>query len=69
MDEQQRYHLTLSAGDKPVMYGWWPDLATAERKFTSWIGEHGSVDGARIVLTELGESGHTQMLKQWPSDA
>jgi hypothetical protein len=61
----QRYHLTLYAGPRPVMHGWWADLATAERKYLSWIGEHGSVDGARIALVDEQEQ---QVLASWPDD-
>ncbi len=46
------------------MRGWWPDRATAERKFKSWIGERGSVDGARITLTDEADGG--RLLKAWP---
>ena len=60
----QRYRLTLSAGARPVMHGWWADLATAERKYTRWIGEHGSVDGARITLADEEEQ---RLLKTWPA--
>ena len=63
MTDPGRYHLTLHSGDRPVMHGYWADLATAEDKFTRWIGEHGSVDGARVTLVdeETGEE-----LAEWP---
>lgn len=61
----QRYHLTLATGAEPVMQGWWGKRATAERKFSSWIGEHGSVDGARVVLVDE-ETGET--LTTWPTE-
>jgi hypothetical protein len=64
--DDQRYHLTLHTGARPVMHGWWADLATADRKYRSWIGEHGSVDGARIVLVDEQEA---RVLKAWPDDA
>jgi hypothetical protein len=59
----QRFHLMLATGDRPVMHGWWAALATAERKYTAWIGEHGSVDGARIALVDEQEQ---RVLKAWP---
>jgi hypothetical protein len=59
----ERYHLTLTTGSRPVMHGWWGDLATAERKYTEWIGEHGSVDGARITLVDEQEQ---RVLAGWP---
>lgn len=58
-----RYCLTWTIGDRTIMRGWWNDLAVAERKCTSWIGERGSVDGARIALTDE-ENG--RVLKSWP---
>jgi hypothetical protein len=48
------------------MHGWWPDLATAERKYTRWIGERGGVDGARVTLTDEADGG--RVLKSWPDD-
>jgi hypothetical protein len=64
--DDQRYHLTLFAGTQPVMHGWWGKRATADRKFTRWIGEHGSVDGARITLVDEQEQ---LVLKSWPDEA
>ncbi|MEU0818989.1 hypothetical protein [Streptomyces mirabilis] len=64
--DDQRYHLTLFARDEPVMHGWWGDRATADRKFLSWIGERGSVDGARVVLVD--ELEHL-VLASWPNEA
>ncbi|MFF4346842.1 hypothetical protein [Streptomyces sp. NPDC001530] len=61
----ERYHLTLTTNGQPVMHGWWADLATAERKFTSWIGEHGSVAGARVTLVDEAEA---RVLKSWPTE-
>ncbi|MFE2486093.1 hypothetical protein ACFXGR_22885 [Streptomyces mirabilis] len=63
--DDQRYHLALSTGDRPVMHGWWGERATAERKFTRWIGEHGSVDGAQVVLVDEEEA---RVLKTWPDE-
>ncbi|MET8537369.1 hypothetical protein ABZV67_37690 [Streptomyces sp. NPDC005065] len=51
---------------RPVMRGWWPDLATAERKYTRWIGERGGRDGARTTLTDEAEGG--RVLKAWPAE-
>jgi hypothetical protein len=61
-----RYHLTLTTGGRPVMHGWWADLATAERKYTRWIGERGSREGARITLTDEADGG--RVLKAWPDE-
>lgn len=63
--DDQRYHLALASGDRPVMHGWWADLATAERKYTRWIGEHGTVTGARITLVDE-ETG--TVLTTWPDE-
>lgn len=64
--DDQRYHLTLTSGAQPVMHGYWADLATAERKFTRWIGEHGTVTGARVVLVDETEQ---LVLASWPDEA
>lgn len=48
------------------MRGWWSDEATAERKYTRWIGDRGGVDGARITLT--GEANGGRVLKSWPPE-
>ncbi|MFE2318604.1 hypothetical protein ACFXC8_36820 [Streptomyces sp. NPDC059441] len=61
--DDQRYHLALVTGAQPVMQGWWSDRATADWKFTRWIGEHGSVDGARVVLVDEQEQ---LVLASWP---
>jgi hypothetical protein len=47
------------------MHGWWDDLPTAEDKFRRWIGEHGSVTGARVVLVDK-ETG--ERLTTWPEE-
>lgn len=61
-----RYHLTLHADGRPIMHGWWSDRATADRKFRTWIGEHGNVDGARVTLVDE-ETG--QVIHRWPETA
>lgn len=64
--DDQRYHLTLTTEGKPVMHGWWGDLATAKRKYRSWIGEHSNVDGARVTLIDEQEQ---RVLASWPEIA
>jgi NADPH-dependent ferric siderophore reductase len=60
----ERYHLILATAGRPVMHGWWADRATADRKFTAWIGgEHSSVDGARITLIDELDG---TVLTTWP---
>lgn len=66
MNEQSggpRYHLTLTSDGRPVMHGWWASEVTARRKWTAWIGEHGSRPGARVTLDDE-ETGAT--LASWP---
>ncbi|MFD5566670.1 hypothetical protein [Streptomyces cadmiisoli] len=57
-----RYHLTLTAG-RPIQHGWWDSEQTARRKWSSWVGEYGSMPGARITLVdeEMGT-----VLADWP---
>ncbi|MFB7076474.1 hypothetical protein [Streptomyces sp. NPDC056308] len=59
-----RYQLTLTIGARTIMRGWWPDLPTAERKYLRWIGERGSVKGARGTLADEAADGRP--LKSWP---
>ncbi|MEV7715264.1 hypothetical protein [Streptomyces sp. NPDC088270] len=61
-----RYRLTLTIGTRTIMRGWWPDLPTAERKYLRWIGERGSVNGARVTLADETADGST--LKSRPPD-
>ncbi|QDO02200.1 hypothetical protein FNV65_43825 [Streptomyces sp. S1A1-8] len=61
--DDQRYHLTLFTGARPVMHGWWAKWDTAEDMFTLWIGKHGNVDAARIVLVDEEEP---RVLASWP---
>lgn len=60
-----RYRLTLAADGRPAMHGWWADRATADRKFRTWIGEHGSVAGARVTLVDE-ETG--TVIHRWPDE-
>lgn len=64
--DDQRFHLTLSSGARPVMHGYWSSQSTADRKFTRWIGEHGGVAGARVVLVDEVEQ---RVLASWPDSA
>ncbi|MCX5182605.1 hypothetical protein [Streptomyces sp. NBC_00268] len=61
--DDQRYHLTLFTGAWPVMHGWWAKRDTADDMFTLWIGKHGNVDAARIVLVDEEEQ---RVLASWP---
>ena len=47
-----RYRVTLWAGDRPALEGWWDELATAEDKTTRWIDVYGSREGALMALVE-----------------
>lgn len=65
-EDLERYHLTLTLDGRQAMNGWWGSEATARRQFTRWIGEHGSVDGARVVLVDELEQ---LVLASWPDEA
>ncbi|WP_329579804.1 hypothetical protein [Streptomyces sp. NBC_01361] len=67
MADPKRYRLTLTSAGAVVMQGWWPDLASAERKFTSWIGSYSAIAEVKIVLSERGGENYEAM-KQWPDD-
>ncbi|MFF5860766.1 hypothetical protein ACFY8B_35110 [Streptomyces sp. NPDC012751] len=58
-----RYHLLLAAGGRPVLHGWWGREETEREKFRRWIGEYGSMPGARVTLTDE-TTGET--LASWP---
>lgn len=61
--DPQRYHLVLTLDCRPAMHGWWGSEATARRRFSAWIGERGSMPGARITLTDEKEQ---RVLAAWP---
>ncbi|MGW3197159.1 hypothetical protein ACWDBD_21725 [Streptomyces sp. NPDC001118] len=61
-----RYHLLLSSGGWPVQRGWWYVEETVRRKFTRWVGEHGTLPDARVTLTDE-ETG--EQLAAWPDDS
>jgi hypothetical protein len=42
------------------------NLATAERKFRSWIGSYSAVPSARIALAEQAADATWTELKAWP---
>jgi hypothetical protein len=64
--DDQRYHLTLTLDGRPAMQGWWSREKTARRQFSSWIGERGSMPGARITLVDEQEQ---LVLASWPDEA
>ncbi|MFG3364687.1 hypothetical protein ACGF0K_06890 [Streptomyces sp. NPDC048156] len=67
MDELKCYRLTLTTtGVGTVMDGRWIDLATALRKFRSWLGSYGSMPGARIELSVQTADGTWIELRAWP---
>ncbi|MFB6678363.1 hypothetical protein ACFCWG_39315 [Streptomyces sp. NPDC056390] len=67
MADPKRYRLTLTTtADGTAMDGRWSALATAERKFRSWIGSYGSMPGARIKLTEQAADDTWAELRAWP---
>lgn len=64
-DNPERFHLLPTLDGRPAMHGWWDSEATARRQFVGWIGERGSMPGARITLTDE-ETGET--LTTWPDE-
>ncbi|MEV5010286.1 hypothetical protein [Streptomyces sp. NPDC055692] len=65
MDDSQRFYLTVTAAGRLVMQGWWGSETTASRKFSSWVGEYGSMPGARITLTDEQQG---SVLTSWPGE-
>jgi len=58
----ERYQVTVYRDGRPVVRGWWGSLATAERKYAGWIGQH---EGARVVLTDELEG---RVIHRWPDE-
>ncbi|MES4886180.1 hypothetical protein ABVB69_37690 [Streptomyces sp. NPDC000349] len=58
-----RYHLTLTAGGREMLHGWWASETVARSKFTAWVGRHGDRPQAHLTLTDE-ETDRT--LTQWP---
>lgn len=65
--DPMRFPLTLTSSGRPVMYSWWGDAATAEEKFSKWIGSY-AIEAAEVVLTERTGAGD-HVLMSWPEDA
>ncbi|MFJ6564694.1 hypothetical protein ACIQMV_33540 [Streptomyces sp. NPDC091412] len=65
MGDSQRFYLTVTAAGRLVMHGWWGSETTARRKFSSWVGEYGSMPGARITLTDEQQG---SVLTSWPGE-
>ncbi|WP_426568072.1 hypothetical protein [Streptomyces canus] len=61
-----RYRVTVAIDGAPLIQGWWDDRATADRKYTSWIGEHGGRAGARVTLADERTG---SVLTSWPDGA
>ncbi|MEV5012881.1 MULTISPECIES: hypothetical protein [unclassified Streptomyces] len=60
-----RYHLTLTADGTTMMHGWWESEATPRHQFSIWVGERGTLPGARVTLTDE-ETG--TVLMTWPAE-
>ena len=63
MADLERFRLSLTAGGSSMMDGWWPDQTNAEQKLRDWIGEYGSLPGARLVLVDTVEG---ERVASWP---
>ncbi|MFF4402652.1 hypothetical protein [Streptomyces sp. NPDC001480] len=63
MSSPGRYHLLLASGGRPVQHGWWIRSEVARDKFRRWVGEYGSMPGARVSLTDQDTG---EVLASWP---
>jgi hypothetical protein len=54
MTSAGRYHLLLTSDGRPIQHGWWESEATARHKFRRWVGEYGTMPGARITPHRRG---------------
>ncbi|MFF1398451.1 hypothetical protein ACFVZD_32135 [Streptomyces sp. NPDC058287] len=50
------------------MQGWWAELASAEREFTSRIGSHFTITEASVMLSERSGDDNYEAQKRWPDD-
>ncbi|MFF3877290.1 hypothetical protein [Streptomyces sp. NPDC001978] len=60
-----RFHLLLTADGGEIMHGWWGNESTTRRKFSSWIGEYGTIPSARLVLADEDEA---RQVAVWPDE-
>ncbi|KUO09525.1 hypothetical protein [Streptomyces sp. DSM 15324] len=60
-----RHRVTVCAGERPMLEGWWDEVATAEDKTTRWIGAYGGGDRTRITLDD--EATGTRLMS-WPEE-
>jgi hypothetical protein len=60
-----RFHVTLTAGGRTMVHGWWSSATVAREKYIRIIGEYGALAGARVTLTDEA-SGET--LTTWPDE-
>ncbi|MES9520734.1 hypothetical protein [Streptomyces capoamus] len=58
-----RFHLLLESGGRPVRHGWWHREDVARDEFRRWVGEYGSMPGARLTLTDEETA---QLPATWP---
>ncbi|WP_228984246.1 hypothetical protein [Streptomyces sp. DH12] len=65
------WHVTLQFHPPhgPVIAGAWENETAAARKWTAWVGTHGSHPTAVIQLTETAPHGHPRLVKTWPPPA
>lgn len=63
MPDQERFHLTLSTGDRPVMHGWWLDQATAGRKWKRWRRDFVDMPNVSVTLTDTADG---RVVHRWP---
>ncbi|MFK0020792.1 hypothetical protein [Streptomyces sp. NPDC090798] len=61
--DRERFHLTVSSTGRPVIQGWWENDAVARGKFVSWVGEYGTIPGARLTLVDEAAA---RTLAVWP---
>lgn len=65
VDHRERYQLTLTVAGGRVARGWWGSEEAARRQFTRWVGQYGSMPGARITLVDEDTG---TVLTSWPDE-
>lgn len=65
-DPRERFHLTLSTAGRAVMHGWWPDEATADRKWKRWRREFVDMPNVSVTLIDTADG---RVIHRWPDEA
>lgn len=63
--DPDRYHLTVTSRGRPAVQGWWGSEGVARRKFTTWVGEYGTLPDPHVTLVDTATG---VVLTTWPDE-